>query len=145
MAPRNPAPIAVIGMGCRFPGAANGTEAFWSLVAEGRHGWTRVPETRFNEDAFHHPDPGAPGAINQEGGHFLDQDIADFDAAFFGISPLEAETLDPQQRVLLEVAWEAVENAGIPMDKFQGSETAVFGKSSFVCTARNAWHPAERQ
>ena len=128
MISREPAPIAVIGMGCRFPGTAKGTEAFWSLLSEGRHGWSKVPETRFNEKSFYHPDPGIPGAINQKGGHFLDQDISEFDASFFGMSPLEAESLDPQQRVVLEATWEAIENAGIPMDNFRGSETAVFGK-----------------
>jgi hypothetical protein len=99
------------------------------VVAEGRHGWTDVPPDRLNGASFYHPDPDAPGAINQKGGHFIDEHIAAFDAGFFGISSLEAEALDPQQRVVLETSWEAVENAGIPMHQFRGSDTAVFGNA----------------
>ncbi|KAI1455311.1 putative polyketide synthase [Annulohypoxylon moriforme] len=119
-------PIAIIGMGCRYPAGANNPEALWSVVAEGRDGWTEVPPDRFNGDSFYHPDPDAPGSINQKGGHFIDQPIAAFDAGFFGISSVEAEALDPQQRVMLETSWEAVENAGIPMQKFRGSDTGIF-------------------
>ncbi|KAI5460632.1 putative polyketide synthase [Mariannaea sp. PMI_226] len=123
---QQPVPIAIIGMGCRYPAGANSPEELWNVVAEGRSGWTEVPRDRFNHQAFYHPDPEAPGAINQKGGHFIDQDIAAFDAGFFGIAQLEAETIDPQQRVILETSWEAVENAGIPMHQFQGSDTGIF-------------------
>lgn len=123
-----PVPIAIIGMGCRYPAGAKSPEELWNVVAEGRAGWTEVPQDRFNHEAFYHPDPEIAGAINQQGGHFIDQDIAAFDAGFFGMARLEAETLDPQQRVVLEASWEAVENAGIPMHKFKGSDTGVFGK-----------------
>jgi acyl transferase domain-containing protein len=123
-----PVPIAIIGMGCRYPAGANSPEELWNVVAEGRSGWTEVPPDRFNHHAFYHPDPEEPGASNQKGGHFINQNIADFDAGFFGIAQLEAETLDPQQRVVLETSWEAVENAGIPMHEFRGSDTGIFGK-----------------
>ncbi|KAI1099533.1 putative polyketide synthase [Jackrogersella minutella] len=123
---KEPVPIAIIGMGCRYSAGANSPEGLWSVVAEGRDGWTEVPPDRFNADSFYHPDPDAPGSINQKGGHFIDQPIAAFDAGFFGIAPTEAETLDPQQRVVLETSWEAVENAGIPIHKFRGSDTGVF-------------------
>lgn len=126
---KTPVPIAIIGMGCRYAAKSNSPEALWEVVAEGRDGWTAVPPDRFNEASFYHPDPNAPGAINQKGGHFIDQNITDFDAGFFGISSLEAEALDPQQRVVLETSWEAVENAGIPMQRFKGSDTGVFGNS----------------
>lgn len=134
MPPTAPIPIAVVGMGCRYPGGANGPEALWSLLAEGRDTWSKVPPDRFNWDSFYHPDPGASGATNQKGGHFIDQSLAAFDAGFFGIAPTEAETLDPIQRVILEASWEAVENAGIPINKFRGSDTAVFGRSIDLAT-----------
>ena len=124
--------IAVIGLGCRFPGKANSPEAFWSLLSEGRDGWTQVPADRFNEAAFHHPDPNFPGAIAQTGGHFLDQDIAAFDAGFFGIPPMEAESMDPQHRLGLEVSYEAAENAGVSLEQLNGSDTAVFGIDDFL-------------
>ncbi|KAL7917759.1 thiolase-like protein [Trichoderma austrokoningii] len=106
--------------------AVGSPEDLWNLISEGRSGWTEVPSDRFNHQAFYHPDPEIPGAINQKGGHFIDQDIAAFDAGFFGIAQQEADTLDPQQRVVLETTWEAVENAGIPMHEFKGSDTGIF-------------------
>ncbi|KAL6899961.1 polyketide synthase [Trichoderma evansii] len=126
MRSQGPVPVAIIGMGCRYPGGANSPEDLWNVVAEGRSGWTEVPSDRFNHQAFYHPDPEIPGTINQKGGHFIDQDIATFDAGFFGIAQQEADTLDPQQRVVLETTWEAVENAGIPMHEFKGSDTGIF-------------------
>ncbi|PON28957.1 beta-ketoacyl synthase domain-containing protein [Trichoderma gamsii] len=126
MRSQGPVPIAIIGMGCRYPGGANSPEELWNVVSEGRSGWSDVPSDRFNHQAFYHPDPEIPGTINQKGGHFIDQDIATFDAGFFGIAQQEADTLDPQQRVVLETTWEAVENAGIPMHKFKGSDTGIF-------------------
>ncbi|KAI1760379.1 hypothetical protein GGR53DRAFT_509864 [Hypoxylon sp. FL1150] len=120
-------PIAVIGMGCRFPGGADSPERLFLMAAEGRHGWTEVPSDRFNWSSFYHPNTeSVSGTTNQKGGHFLNQSLAAFDAGFFGIPPREAEAIDPQQRVVLEASWEAVENAGIPMDKLKGSDTAVF-------------------
>lgn len=122
-----PIPIAIVGMGCRYPAGANSPEELWNVVAEGRSGWTEVPLDRFNHEAFYHPEPEIPGTINQKGGHFIDQDISAFDAGFFGIAQQEAETLDPQQRVVLETSWEAIENAGIPMNHLKGSDTGIFG------------------
>ncbi|PNP47787.1 hypothetical protein THARTR1_10472 [Trichoderma harzianum] len=121
-----PIPIAIVGMGCRYPAGANSPEELWNVVAEGRSGWTEVPLDRFNHEAFYHPEPEIPGTINQKGGHFIDQDISAFDAGFFGIAQQEAETLDPQQRVVLETSWEAIENAGIPMHHLKGSDTGIF-------------------
>ncbi|KAL7894249.1 polyketide synthase [Trichoderma sp. SZMC 28014] len=126
MRSQGPIPVAIIGMGCRYPGGANSPEKLWNVVSEGRSGWSEVPLDRFNHQAFYHPDPEIPGTINQKGGHFIDQDIAAFDAGFFGIAQQEADTLDPQQRVVLETTWEAVENAGIPMHEFKGSDTGIF-------------------
>lgn len=126
---RERVPIAIVGMGCRYPGKANSPEALWKLVSQGRDAYSDVPEDRFNHKAFYHPDTEGRGSINQKGGHFLDQDLAAFDAAFFGVPPREADHMDPQQRVVLEASWEAAENSGISMDEFKGSDTAVFGKS----------------
>lgn len=134
MAPIEPVPIAVIGMSCRFAGGANSPEELWSMLAEGRNAWTEMPENRFNHSAFYHPYPEIGGDFtNHKGGHYLNQNIEDFDASFFGVSRLEAEAFDPQQRLVLEASWEALENAGIPLNKFRGSNTAVYGAYLFSC------------
>lgn len=123
---RVPDPIAIIGIGCRFPGGANSPEKLWSLLSEGRETWSEVPEDRFDWKSFHHPDQEKAGAHNHRGGHFLDSDIATFDGKFFGIPPQECEAIDPQYRLQLEVTYEALENAGLPLEKLRGSNTAVY-------------------
>ncbi len=117
-------PIAIIGIGCRFPGAKN-PEAFWQLLHQGGDAISEVPADRWNADQFYDPEPGKPGKMSTRWGGFLDQ-VDGFDAAFFGISPREVERMDPQQRLVLEVAWEAIENAGIAPDALSGSQSAVF-------------------
>ena len=102
-------PIAIIGIGCRFPGA-NDPLAFRQLLRDGVDAITEVPADRFDLNAFYDPDPQAPGKISTRWGGFLDQ-VDRFDPHFFGISPREAARMDPQQRLLLEVAWEALEDA----------------------------------
>lgn len=124
--PQGSVPIAIIGIGCRLPGGITNTEDLWGLLMEGRHAWSAVPPERYNEAAFYHPNPRNDGTTNHRGGHFLSQDIAAFDAAFFGISPVEAQAMDPQQRLLLETTFEAFENAGFPIEKARGSSTAVY-------------------
>ena len=126
MAFHSQTPIAILGIGCRFPGNANDPELLWNILAEGRSCWTNVPAERFNEAAFHHPSSDASGTYNHRGGHFLSQDIAAFDANFFNISPSEAQAMDPQQRILLETTYEALENGGISMQSIRGSKTAVY-------------------
>ncbi|KAJ5735701.1 uncharacterized protein N7483_000826 [Penicillium malachiteum] len=121
-----PVPIAVIGVGCRLPGAVKDPESFWTLLTEGRTTWKDVPDARFRWESFHHPSRESLAAYNHRGGHFIEEDITAFDAKFFGISALEAEAIDPQQRLALEVAYEALENAGLPMKKVAGSDTAVY-------------------
>ena len=113
-------PIAVVGIGCRFPGDVSGPESFWNLLVEGRNAISRIPADRWDADAFYHPDPLTPGRMTTKWGGFV-PDIAGFDAEFFGITPREAAAMDPQQRMLLEVAWEALENAGIPPDSLSGT------------------------
>ena len=126
MTHKAPIPIAIIGIGCRFPGNVTNTETLWELLVEGRNTWTPAPAERYNEAAFYHPKPDNNGTTNHRGGHFLNQDIAAFDAAFFAISPLEAQATDPQQRLLLEVSYEVFEDAGIPIEQVNGSDTAVY-------------------
>jgi acyl transferase domain-containing protein/SAM-dependent methyltransferase len=118
-------PIAVIGVGLRFPGGANTPESFWRLLREGVDAITEVPRDRWDVNAFYDPDPDAPGKMSTRWGGFL-EDIDKCDPEFFRISPREAMTMDPQQRLLLEVVWEALENAGhAPSDLFD-SQTGVF-------------------
>ncbi|KAL2209750.1 beta-ketoacyl synthase domain-containing protein [Sarocladium strictum] len=118
--------IAVIGMACRLPGGVKNPDDLWDMVFEGRDGHGRVPISRWNADAFHSPDPTAPDSTPFTEGHFIDGDIGAFDARFFGISPTEATSMDPEQRLLLEVTYEAFENAGVPLQKLRGSPTGVF-------------------
>lgn len=117
-------PIALVGIGCRFPGGAVGPEGYWSVLANGVDAIDEVPADRWDADAFYDPDPLAPGRMPSKWGGFL-PDVAGFDADFFGISPREAEAMDPQQRLLLEVAWEALEHAGIAPNSLGGTRTGV--------------------
>ena len=121
------APIAVIGLGCRFPGGADDPEAYWRLLRDGIDAVSEVPPERWGLEGLYDPDPDAPGKIaTRHGGFLAFERLADFDARFFAISPREALTLDPQQRLLMEVAWEALEHAGQPGDGLVGSRTGVF-------------------
>jgi microcystin synthetase protein McyG len=117
-------PIAVIGIGCRFPGAGD-PEAFWDMLENGREGIREVPASRWPVDDYFDPDPDAAGKMSTRKGGFLDE-IDRFDPAFFGIAPREAIALDPQQRLLLEVSWEALENAGVAPSNLMGSRTGVY-------------------
>lgn len=117
-------PIAIIGVGCRFPGAKN-PEAFWQLLCNGVDAITEVPADRWDIDALYDPNPGSSGKMNTRWGGFLEQ-VDQFDAQFFGIAPREAVYIDPQQRLLLEVAWEALENAGQVVEQLTRSSTGVF-------------------
>jgi myxalamid-type polyketide synthase MxaB len=118
-------PIAIIGIGCRFPGGATNPDRFWQMLQNRVDGVTEVPKDRWNVDQFYGSDPDQPGKAYTRYGAFLDQ-IDQFDPEFFGISPREATAMDPQQRLLLEVSWEALEHGGIAPDRLQGSLTGVF-------------------
>jgi acyl transferase domain-containing protein/acyl carrier protein len=117
--------IAVIGMGCRFPGGANSPEAFWQLLLEGRDAISEIPNDRWNVQAYYDPEVEASGKMSTRWGGFMSQ-IDQFDPALFGITPREAATMDPQQRIMLEVCWEALERAGYAPDRLSGSATGVF-------------------
>ncbi len=118
-------PIAIVGIGCRFPGQASSPDAFWQLLAAGGSGVTRIPAGRWDVDAYFDPNPDAPGKTYSQYGAFLDE-IDRFDAAFFNVLPVEANSMDPQQRMLLEVSWEALEHAGLAGEGLKGSRTGVF-------------------
>ena len=119
-------PIAVVGIGCRLPANVTSPEGLWTLLLQGGSAWSRVPADRFNDSAFYHPDPAASGSHNHWGGHFLRQNIAAFDAEFFGISHHEAQAMDPQQRLLLETTFDAFENGGLRLEDLRGSQTGVY-------------------
>jgi acyl transferase domain-containing protein/acyl carrier protein len=117
-------PIAVIGMACRFPGA-DSPEDFWRLLDEGRDATRETPADRWDIDAFYDPDPEAPGKIAARRGGYLD-DVAGFDAGLFGVSPREALSMDPQQRLMLETTWQALERAGLAPESLAGADVGVF-------------------
>src|SRR5579875_2241533 len=117
-------PIAIVGIGCRFPGGANNAEAFWQLIYEGKDTITPVPADRLDVDALYDPQPYTPGKIITRLGGFL-EGVDMFDATFFGLSAREAVCIDPQQRLLLEVTWEALAYAGLAIEKLAGSPTGV--------------------
>ncbi|MBM7846682.1 type I polyketide synthase, partial [Herpetosiphon giganteus] len=122
---RNQAPIAVVGIGCRFPGGANDPETFWELLSNGTDAISEIPANRWNIEDYYDPNLEHTGTMNTRYGGFLKQ-LDQFDAQFFGIAPREAAALDPQQRMVLETTWEALEYAGILANTLAGSATGVF-------------------
>jgi acyl transferase domain-containing protein/acyl carrier protein len=135
-------PIAIIGIGCRFPGA-NDPAAFWQLLRNGVDAISEVPADRFDQHAFYDPDPAAPGKMNTRWGGFLGQ-VDQFDANFFGISPREALRMDPQQRLLLEVTWEALQDAGQVPERLVGTGVGVFIGIATNDYRRLQWNDLER-
>ncbi|WP_394838007.1 amino acid adenylation domain-containing protein [Pendulispora rubella] len=118
-------PLAIVGIGCRFPGGIRDPEALWQLLLAGTDATREVPLERWDVDALYDADPDAVGKMVARRGGFLD-DVGHFDAEFFGISPREAEAMDPRHRLLLETAWEALERAGIVPEQLRGTQTGVF-------------------
>jgi acyl transferase domain-containing protein/acyl carrier protein len=117
--------IAIIGVGCRFPGGVSSKDSLWKLLIEGREGVVEVPPDRWNVERYYDAEPGVAGKSIVSRGGFIDA-IDQFDPQFFGISPREAPYVDPQHRLLLETAWEAIEDAGLVLDFERGTDLGVF-------------------
>ncbi len=122
---RQSEPIAIVGMSCRFPGGANSTDEYWNLLSNGINAIDEVPSQRWDIDQIFSENPEAPGKSYCRHGGFLDN-IEEFDSSFFEISPREAISIDPQHRLLLEVSWEALENANYNIKCLKGSKTGIF-------------------
>ena len=118
-------PIAIVGIGCRFPGGANDPASYWARLSEGFDAITEVPADRWDVDAFFDPNPDAPGKMSTRFGGFI-EDVLGFDAAFFGVSAREAASIDPQHRLFLEVAWQALEDAGCLAEAVRGARAGVY-------------------
>jgi len=116
--------MAVIGVSCRFPGAAD-LDAFAAMLAQGVDAVTEIPPERFTREAYLHSDPKQAGKTYTLAAGVI-EGVDRFDAAFFGISPREAEQMDPQQRLLLELTHEALEDAGMPATRLAGTRTGVY-------------------
>ena len=118
-------PIAIVGMACRFPGNVNTLHDYWNLLTQGQDAITEVPETRWSNRRFYDPETSKAGKIKSPKGGFVDR-FDQFDAGFFDLFPTVASRIDPQQRFLLETTYEAMEDAGIPLEQLSGSDTAVY-------------------
>lgn len=119
-------PIAIIGSGCRFPGSANTPSKLRELLRQPHDLLTKIPVDRFNAEAFYHPDPTHHGTTDVQKSYFLSEDPRRFDAQFFGIQPMESDSIDPQQRMLMETVYDSISAAGLTIDGLRGSSTAVY-------------------
>ncbi|UPK91919.1 hypothetical protein LCI18_002854 [Fusarium solani-melongenae] len=138
--------IAVVGIGLRFPGDASSPEELWKVLERGESQWSEFPKDRLNIDGYYHPGGDRQGSISFRGAHFLKGDFAAFDASFFSVAAEDAKAIDPQQRILLEASYEALENAGIRKEDIDGSDTAVYVGSFVkdyeqVCLRDPDWQP----
>ncbi|KAK2051856.1 putative polyketide synthetase [Colletotrichum caudatum] len=119
-------PIAIIGTGCRFPGSCDSPSKLWDLLQKPRDLLKEIPDDRFSADGFYHPKNSHHGTSNVRHSYLLDEDLRTFDSSFFGIKAIEASSIDPQQRLLMETVYEALESAGLSVKQLQGSDTAVY-------------------
>jgi acyl transferase domain-containing protein len=124
LAEKTVTPFAVIGMACRLPGGVDSPEQLWEALLRGEDYVTKVPSDRWDADEYYDPEPGVPGRSVSKWGAFL-EDVAGFDAEFFGINDREATAIDPQHRLLMETSWEAVEHAGLDPAALSDSSTGV--------------------
>ncbi|KAL9605858.1 MAG: hypothetical protein Q9179_000968 [Wetmoreana sp. 5 TL-2023] len=126
MASKQSDPIAIVGSGCRLPGGASSPSKLWKLLETPRNLGQDIPSDRFDTTSYYHPSGSHHGTTNVKQSYLLEEDVRVFDAAFFNISPNEADSIDPQQRLLLETVYEALESGGHTLDELRGSDTAVF-------------------
>lgn len=119
-------PIAIVGSACRFSGDANSPSKLWELLKEPRDVRREIPDSRFSAQGFHHADHSHHGRSNVMHSYLLNEDPKVFDAEFFGINPMEARAMDPQQRFLMETVYEALESGGMTIESLRGSDTSVF-------------------
>ncbi|KAF2839930.1 ketoacyl-synt-domain-containing protein [Patellaria atrata CBS 101060] len=119
-------PIAIIGAACRLPGEVSSLGNLWDMVSHEKTGHCKVPADRWDADVWHHPDADRKGSIAVKHGYFLKQDISQFDAPFFSTTAKEAASMDPMKRLLLEVSYESIENAGIPVERLMNSQTGCY-------------------
>ncbi|KAM3441686.1 hypothetical protein MY4824_001464 [Beauveria thailandica] len=126
MNPDDQDPIAIIGTACRFSGQVSSLPTLWDMISNVRTGHCKVPSSRWDADLLHHPDPDRKGTMAVKHGYFLQQDISHFDAPFFSTTAKEAAAMDPMKRLLLEVSYESIENAGIQMESLVNSDTACY-------------------
>ncbi|KAL4923299.1 uncharacterized protein BDV17DRAFT_296474 [Aspergillus undulatus] len=119
-------PIAIVGSACRFAGGASSPSKLWELLSNPRDVRSDIPTSRFNKDNYYHPNPAYHGHSNIQHSYLLEEDVAAFDSEFFGIKPVEAKAIDPQQRLLMETVYEGLESAGLSIDSLRGSDTAVY-------------------
>src|SRR5271165_600931 len=122
---RQKEPIAIVGIGLRLPGGAHDESSLWQMLADGVDAISEIPRDRWGLDAYYDLDPDKPGKMNTRHGAFI-KGVDQFDAEFFGVSPREAVSMDPQHRLLMETSWEALENAAIAPASLNGSQTGVF-------------------
>jgi hybrid polyketide synthase/nonribosomal peptide synthetase ACE1 len=134
-----PEPIAIVGSGYRFPGGANSPSSLWELLKSAPDLRREIPADRFSTAGFYHPDGQRHGTTNVRHSYFLDEDIRLFDAGFFNINAHEAESMDPQQRILLETVYEALEAGGHSLDKLRGSDTSVYVGTMSKCLTNLAF------
>lgn len=126
MTPQRGEPIAIIGSGCHFPGGSSSPSKLWELLRQPHDVLQKIPSDRFEVDGVYHPDGMYHGSTNVRESYLLTEDHRQFDAQFFKIKPVEAHSIDPQQRMLMETVYESIESAGLSIEGLQGSDTAVY-------------------
>ncbi|KAM3068356.1 hypothetical protein ACMFMG_009493 [Clarireedia jacksonii] len=126
MVSQQPEPIAVVGSACRFAGGVNSPSTLWQLLRDPRDVLKEIPKERFNLNGYYHPDGAHHGTTNVRHSYMLDDDLRLFDAKFFNLSNNEADSIDPQQRLLMETVYEAMESGGLTIESLKGSDTAVY-------------------
>lgn len=119
-------PIAIIGSACRFAGDATSPSKLWELLRDPRDVRREIPKDRFSTVGFYHPNNAHHGHTNVRHAYMINEDVAKFDTEFFGIKPVEARAIDPQQRLLMETVYEGLEDAGLPLHHLRGSDTSVY-------------------